>query len=164
MTEDQSQPIARLLAKDAIAEALTRYCRGVDIPDLELIKSAYWPDATDDHIVFTGNAMVFADMAVEVLKKYRSSLHFITNLAVTMRDENHADAQSYYYVYHEHARASEDGPGTISIGAGRYLDKFERRGGEWRILARKVTSEWNETRQSENPAQALAAESARLRR
>ena len=45
---------------ESIRDVARRYCRGVDRLDLEEMKSAYWPDATDDHVTFVGNAWEFA--------------------------------------------------------------------------------------------------------
>jgi hypothetical protein len=39
-----------------------RYCRGVGRLDENLMKSADWPEATDDHCVFKGNAMEFVNL------------------------------------------------------------------------------------------------------
>ena len=36
----------------------------------------------------------------------------------------------------------------VTIVGGRYLDRFEQRGDEWRILTRVVTMDWNEHRPS----------------
>ena len=45
-----------------IRDCAQRYCRGVDRLDEALMKSAYWPDATDDHgAFFKGLAMDFID-------------------------------------------------------------------------------------------------------
>ena len=75
--------MARLLAKDAISDAILRFARGADSSDLELMRSAYWPDATDDHGNFSGNALEFTEFAIEVLKRFRVTMHFITNTAIT---------------------------------------------------------------------------------
>ncbi len=48
--------IEELLDKQALHENLMTYCRGIDRMDLELMKSTYWPDGTDDHGRFVGNA------------------------------------------------------------------------------------------------------------
>ena len=48
--------VEQLLATEACREAARRYSYGVDRLDAEVMKSAYWPDATDDHGVFVGNA------------------------------------------------------------------------------------------------------------
>ncbi len=49
--------IQQLSDIQSIRECVNNYCRGVDRLDEDLMKSAYWPDATDDHGVFVGNAM-----------------------------------------------------------------------------------------------------------
>jgi len=43
---------ATLSDHDAIRQVAARYARGVDRLDGDLMKSAYWPEATDDHGVF----------------------------------------------------------------------------------------------------------------
>ena len=60
MPADADDPRSR----EAIREAAMRYSRGVDRLDAELMKSAYWPDATDDHGRFVGNGWEFADRVV----------------------------------------------------------------------------------------------------
>jgi hypothetical protein len=49
---------------DAIRQVVARYARGVDRLDAEVMKSAYWPEATDDHGVFVGNATVFVNASL----------------------------------------------------------------------------------------------------
>ena len=44
-----------------IRDAALRYCRGVDRLNVELMKSAYWEGATDDHGVFVGDASTLRD-------------------------------------------------------------------------------------------------------
>ena len=60
-TTDREAAIDELLAKQEIRDALMRYSRGIDLLDLELVKSAYHPDAYDDHGTFKGNAFEFAE-------------------------------------------------------------------------------------------------------
>jgi hypothetical protein len=143
---DQTGPLARLLAKDAIADAILRFARGADRSDLELMRSAYWPDGTDDHGNFSGNALEFTEFAIEVLKRFRVTMHFITNTAIAFPTAGQAHAESYFYAYHEHLPESDGGPAMVTLVGGRYIDRFEERNGEWRILARVVTMEWSEHR------------------
>jgi hypothetical protein len=143
---DRSPAFARLLAKDAIIDVLNRFARGADSADLAVIKSVYWPEATDDHGNFSGNAMEFADFAIEVLKNFRTTMHYLTNISIDFPADDQADVQCYFHAYHEQ-RVTESGePATVTLVGGRYLDRFERRGGEWRILRRVVTMDWNEQR------------------
>src|SRR5580658_3545693 len=106
---DQSGPLARLIAKDSISAAILRFARGADSSDLELMRSAYWPDGTDDHGNFSGNALEFTEFAVEVLKRFRVTMHFITNIAVTFPTDGQAHADSYFYAYHEHLPKPDSG-------------------------------------------------------
>jgi hypothetical protein len=151
---DRQQLLARLLAKDAICDAILRFARGADSSDLELMRSAYWPDATDEHGNFSGNALEFTEFAIEVLKRFRVTMHFITNTAITFPADAQAHAESYFYAYHEHLPEPGNGPAMVTLVGGRYIDRFEERSGEWRILARVVTMEWSEHR----PAATLGAE------
>jgi hypothetical protein len=141
-----SAAIARLIAKDAIGEVLTRFARGADTADIDLIRSVYWPEATDDHGNFSGNAMAFAEHAIEVLKAFRTTMHLLTNVTIDFPAEHEADVQCYFYAYHEHRPAADGTPPMVTVVGGRYLDRFERRGDEWRILKRVVTMDWNEHR------------------
>jgi hypothetical protein len=143
---DLAGSLARLLAKDAISDAILRFARGADRSDLDLMRSAYWPDATDDHGNFSGNALEFTAFAVDVLKRFRATMHFITNTAVTFPGDGQAHAESYFYAYHEHLPEPGVGPTMVTLVGGRYIDRFEERHGEWRILARVVTMDWSEHR------------------
>ena len=51
---DREAAIDELLAKQEIRDALMRYSRGIDLLDPDLVKSAYHPDAYDDHGTFKG--------------------------------------------------------------------------------------------------------------
>jgi hypothetical protein len=44
---DRDRPLVRLLAKDALSDAILRFGRGADSSDLELMRSAYWPAGID---------------------------------------------------------------------------------------------------------------------
>ncbi len=46
--------IELLLAERAIARVLYTYSRAADRFDLELMRSCYWPDGTDDHGSYNG--------------------------------------------------------------------------------------------------------------
>ncbi|HEY5679016.1 MAG TPA: nuclear transport factor 2 family protein [Pseudomonadales bacterium] len=47
--------------RQAIYDCLMRYCRGIDRLDVGILKTAYHPDGTDDHGIFSGNAWEFAE-------------------------------------------------------------------------------------------------------
>ena len=125
--------------KLAIREMLTRYCRAVDRCDLELLKSVYWPEASDDHIVFVGNALEFADFVIPLLKEHTEcTQHLIGNIWIQLRGDA-ACSETYVQAYHRLPRQG----GNVFVG-GRYLDRLERRNGEWRIAERKFVMDWEQ--------------------
>jgi hypothetical protein len=140
--------VQELLDKQAIYEAMMRYCRGVDRCDEDLIKSAYHPDAYDDHGPFKGNAWEFAAMLVPAFRQqYTATMHNICNVLIEV-DGDAADAESSFIAYQQ-----AEGDGTIRLETigGRYIDRFERRDGEWRIARRTVILEVSKVETVDTP-------------
>ncbi|WP_395154745.1 nuclear transport factor 2 family protein [Ilumatobacter sp.] len=123
--------IDQLLAIEACREAARRYSYGVDRLDVEVMKSAYWPNATDDHGVFVGNAWEFCDRVVGSHGRWAWTAHAITNHRVEF--DNDTNARGEMYVEATLFDAAKD---QLSTFHGRYLDNYERRDGEWRISHR----------------------------
>lgn len=124
--------------REAIRDCLFRYSRGVDRRDEDLIRSAYWPDATDTHLKYSGSAEGFIRKTLPTLRTMDQTMHFIGNILIRLNGAR-AAAESYVYGYH---RLQNDGVMRDVIASGRYLDRFERRGDEWRIAARFVVVDW----------------------
>ncbi|MEM6683976.1 MAG: hypothetical protein AAF607_17205, partial [Pseudomonadota bacterium] len=53
--------IAETVAKQGITDALMRSSHGIDRQNVDVLKSAYWDDATVDYGLFKGAAMEFCD-------------------------------------------------------------------------------------------------------
>jgi hypothetical protein len=135
-----TQNVTELSAHDQIRQIATRYSRGVDRLDADLMKSAYWPDATDDHGVFVGNAMEFCDRVVSSHTRFTATMHCVMNHAIEVdEDEGTGNGEIYNvtYVFRE-----ESGRKLLETWWGRYLDTYERREGEWRIKARICVHEY----------------------
>jgi hypothetical protein len=130
--EEQMQ---RLLDEEAIKKVHLRYCRGVDRMDFDLIRSCYHPDAIDDHGEFVGGVDAFIEYARENLPSFASTSHCVCNQLVEV-DGDHAFAEHYGIAYHR-LHAGEDGLEKDWIATIRYVDRFERRDGEWRIASRR---------------------------
>lgn len=120
-----------LIDRQKIYEVLTRYCRGVDRGDVDLIRSVYHEDATDDHGMFKGRGVDFAAWIVDYLKDIGQSQHFIGNFTCDLQGDV-AHTETYCI------SVSDDGKGTQATVYNRYIDRFERRGGEWKIADRLV--------------------------
>jgi hypothetical protein len=124
----------------AIHDVVVRYCRGIDRRDRELVRDCYWPDATDDHAgAFAGSRDEFVEWVFHVLERFTMTMHVVANHLVEV-DGDGADAETYGIAYHR-GEPFDDPRRNYTTGF-RYLDRFERRDGEWRIAARRVALEW----------------------
>ena len=121
----------------SIRDAAHRYCRGVDRLDLELMKSAYWPEATDDHGIFQGNAWEFCEMCMEAHLPWRSTSHCILNHAIELESTGERARGEIYNVTYLFQKDAD----MLDTWVGRYLDRYEKREGEWRILERVCVHE-----------------------
>jgi hypothetical protein len=138
MVPSLSQYKDELVDREAIRDCLYRYSRGVDRLDADLLRTAYWPDAIDQHMVFKGNVEQFIEWAFPIMRAMDQSMHMIGNIMIRL-DGDKAAVESYFYGYHRVRVGDEP---RDCIGSGRYLDKFERRGDEWRIAERLVVTDW----------------------
>lgn len=120
-----------------IRDAANRYCRGVDRLDVALMKSAYWPDATDDHGVFVGNAWEFCEMCMEAHLAWRSTSHCIFNHSIELSPDGNNALGEVYNVTYLFQKDRE----ILDTWVGRYLDRYQKRNGEWRILERVCVHE-----------------------
>jgi len=148
--DNGSQAALRMLAdKQEIHEVMMRYCRAVDRVDEELLRSVYHPDAIDNHGLFNGKASDFVPWCIEHLREaYTATQHFVGNELIEI-DGDRAFCEFYFVAYHRYERKGE--PRHMSAG-GRYVDRWERRNGEWRIAERNVVVDWQRVDKVHEPA------------
>jgi len=124
-----------LIDRMKIRDCLCRYTRGLDRHDAALIASAFWPEARITYGVrFEGDVAAFAEWSNRShAERWSQHSHNITNQNVLFdTDRGGADVESYVQFFHRSL-----GP-NVDVGIGRYLDRFERRGEEWRIAVREL--------------------------
>lgn len=138
-TETTTEGVQALLDREAIRECMFRYCRGIDRSDAQALRSAYWPDATDRHGPYSGSAAGFIDWALDKLKDGGRMVHQLGNISITLAG-NGAAVESYFYAVQQD-RDGAGQPRELMLW-GRYLDRFERRGGDWRVAERTVVYDW----------------------
>lgn len=137
MEPDIEAMVREIYDKQKIREVVTNYCRGVDRMDRDLLMSVYHPDAIDDHGFFVGGREDFWDWVNRYHNNAQSShQHIITNHFCEL-DGDTAHAETYWMMAGMDAKDF-----SLSLGGGRYIDRLEKRMGEWRIAARKCVSEW----------------------
>ncbi len=125
-----------------IRDAAVRYCRGVDRLDPDEMKSAYWPDAIDNHGLFVGNAHEFADLCMVSHTRFRATGHCTFNHLIELEPDGRTARGEVYnitWLFHK----DQD---VIDTWHGRYLDRYEQRDGEWRIIERICVHEGTDSR------------------
>lgn len=137
-------PLDTFVAKDAIRDVIMRYSRGVDRCDAELLKSCYHPDSTDDHGHWKGNGHDFAEFIVgSIAARAHHTTHSVANVLIELDSEHDDRARSESYAIAYLRRTDAEGAEWLDLFAGRYIDRFERRRGEWRIADRVVAHDWS---------------------
>ena len=138
-----------LAARAQIADVLARYARGIDRIDVDLLRSCYHHDATEDRGRYRGGVDGFLEWVVETLESFESTWHLIGTPLIEIRD-GIAHVESYCLGV-QRTRPDAHGGREDRLIPCRYVDRFERRHGEWRIAARTAVYE---------PSIAVAATSA----
>jgi hypothetical protein len=136
--------LAAIADKAECTEVVHRVARAIDRRDPELLATLFHPDATDDHGMFAGTAADFIAWVMPVLGTMKRTQHLIGQVLVEVSGEQ-ARAESYFIAHHTIAGPDGD---VLMLAAGRYLDRFERRDGVWKIAHRLAVYDWNDTRAS----------------
>jgi len=69
----ESDKLGLVFDRQEIGRVLQLYCRIIDRLDRDLLRSRYWPPATDAHGTFAGNAHECANFVMEELRGSSSS-------------------------------------------------------------------------------------------
>lgn len=135
--------LARLRSKDAIQEVVQDLARGTDRLDAALIRSCYHADALDDHGAFRGSPEAFAAWVCDVLPHFAATTHFVALPRIEFIGER-AFAETNCVAHHVSA-PDADGVSTDLVLGLRYVDRFERREGVWKIARRTCAYDWTQT-------------------
>jgi hypothetical protein len=128
----------RVADRLAIQDILHLHSRGLDRLDSSAIQCAYWPDAEVDYGSYKGSAHTFAELVTGALDgQYELTRHNLSNTLITFAD-------------HVALSESNVSAGHLLLGAkeellfyGRYLDRLEKREGQWKIAYRQVVMDWS---------------------
>lgn len=142
--------VEHLKDRKDIFDVAKRYTRGADRHDKELVRSAFWPEAT----VSFGTPMSldeYVDWEENTLAGYAAHQHHVTGQTVEIDgDTAHVESYVVYFLVPRDRSADRQGPATLGkaltsektrLGSGRYIERWERRSGEWRILVREYVED-----------------------
>jgi ketosteroid isomerase-like protein len=144
--EELATIVSEMQDRDAIWQCMLRYARGVDHFDRDLIRSAFHPDAVDDHGKFVGGPEEFADWAVrQHTEAHVGHQHNLFNHTCEVSgDVAHSET---YFMF---AGMNRNGAPLV-LNGGRYLDRLEKRDGQWRIAYRTLVRDWGLMDEAPNP-------------
>mgnify|MGYP000875217920 CR=1 FL=1 len=143
---DEMQRLRRAADMQEIRDCLMNYCRGIDRGDGEALRRAYHADATEDHGPFSGRVADFIPFVLDVLRNVEVCLHMIQNVLIEIEGDVAVSEAYFIAIQREKDADVED------FISGRYLDRFERRSGEWRIAHRVVVLDWSRRGKYEGPS------------
>ena len=130
----QLDRVEELLARDEIRAVVMRLARATDRRDPAEIRACYHPDAIDDHGAFKGTGAEFAEWVPATLAIFEATQHFLGNHDCLVTGDV-ATGETYCTAHHIFP-GSDPGGARDSVMGLRYLDRFERRDGVWKIARR----------------------------
>jgi len=145
LPEDLMRSVEILIAKNEIQELYQRYARAVDRLDRVGLESIYHPDAREDHGIYDGPVEGFIDTCF-ALAPVLTAMHHTIAPALIEIDGNQATAEAYYIMYQ---RNRADGADKEEFFGGRYLDRLEKRNGEWRIAHRRMVLDFGHAQEAD---------------
>ncbi|MFR9724283.1 nuclear transport factor 2 family protein [Streptomyces sp. MS19] len=131
--------LTELLDKQAIHELIHAYANAADRRDHARMRQLYHPDAIDEHGRFSaGPARDFIDRLPQMQADMLILQHHITTVNLKL-DGDRAEGEVYVIAFHK----IDDGQGGVDMLVhGRYLDKYEKRGGVWKFSHRVIVADW----------------------
>lgn len=152
--EAATKELQTLWDKEEIRSAMYRYARGVDRRDYDLVRSVYHSDAYDDHGSYKGNVDGLIDWLSRRHVFIEQSMHIICHTHIDFLADEIAVAENYVIVPQRYPSTAQE---TIRAWVGdkavgiderlkvimyvRMIDRFEKRGGQWKIARRAVVVE-----------------------
>ncbi|MCJ2178747.1 nuclear transport factor 2 family protein [Novosphingobium album (ex Hu et al. 2023)] len=136
---DLEAEIHDLAARRDINDAVQRYMRGLDRLDADLQRSAFHRDAVIDCGLMKGGVDEFVTFAQGLLAGMDATHHLLGQVRIELNGET-ALGECYFQAWHRTV-GEDDGVRDLFI-AGRYVDEYACRDGEWRISARTLVTDW----------------------
>lgn len=137
-----------IAARQAIADVIHLYCHAIDRRRWALLDRCFHADATYKFGAIDGGWRDFVAAARAVITPTRISHHQVGNILYRI-DGDTATTETYFTAYHRvpagapaDAPFPGDGQERDIVIAGRYVDRFVRRDGDWRIAHRTGLGDW----------------------
>lgn len=131
--------LAATADKLEIIQLSATYMRGLDRLDGEAERSVFWDDAWCSYGTYEGGPDEFVEYCMQALKTHGANHHFLGQITVELEGEE-AFGEVYYQAYHR--IMNDQGEARDMFISGRYVDRYERRNGIWKIAYRSELVDW----------------------
>ncbi len=133
MTYSEDSSVKLLLDKNDIIDILYQYCQSCDRLDETALRSCFHPDSQHDHGPYSGPTDQWIPAALGWLRGRVGVTHMVTNPLISI-DGDRALSDCHFIAFNRLAK-SDDLFEEVLV-KGRYVDRFEKRDGAWKISHR----------------------------
>lgn len=146
--QELARRVDELSSKEAIRECVYRVDRGIDRIDVNILRTAFHPDAKVQWLSPAPVPLSEWLQNVDHIRQItRQAQHLIGNVLIDLQGET-ANVESYEITRHL-TRMGEEWKDLIY--SARYLDKFSRRNGQWKIDSRIKIMDWARIMEGSDP-------------
>ena len=143
----------RVADRMQIQDVMYRWCRAIDRLDYDGIRDVFHPDAIDTHGIYNGDIEGLIAWARERHRAIPFSMHQVSNMLIEFATPDVAMSEAYLRTIQRYPLEAASALKQLANGyepegpsdlwtCSRYIDRFERRKGEWKIARRVLAQEW----------------------
>lgn len=139
--------------REAIRDVIGLYAHAIDRRRWDIMQRLFHPDATFGFGPVAGDWRSFVEQARSIIDPCPMTQHNLGQTLIGFAAADLAHCETYLTATHivpvgyprPEVYPSRSEP-YLAIVAGRYVDRFEKRDGEWRIARRQGLYDWREYR------------------
>lgn len=145
---------------EEIRKKLHLYCRALDRMDEPLLRSVFHPDSQHAHGPYRGPSSDFCRYAMVIVRSLSGTSHHLSNITIDLSGRI-AHTEAYFHAVHRMDKgtaiegywsAHQSDVDEIAEIGGRYLDRWEKRAGVWKIARRQGVHDWERWTPTNIPA------------
>lgn len=146
----------RLEDRAAISDIIAAYAHAIDRRRWRMMERLFHPDATFGFGPVQGTWKEFVGQAQAIIDPCLATQHQLGQTQFGFEGDSVCHTETYFTAMHTIPAGypvpdvfPDKGKVYSAVIAGRYVDRFERQAGEWRIARRNGIYDWREFREVE---------------
>ena len=136
--------------RERIRTVIHKYCRAIDERRFDDVMASFSTDAKIKHGSYDDTAKNFVGFLSNVLNRMEGTLHTLGGIIVEFESpelaHSHATFTSFHRISAQHDKVGPvitNGVDTDWVVAGRYRDTLQLIEGEWKIIHRIGSTDWD---------------------